>query len=91
LIRLEFEGGTVPNRSTTERGFITYDEMRDDHGQDFVVRESSSAAEPKVWLFITNADDCQGGHLHLNEEQAKNLRDALTAFLDEIPERWARQ
>lgn len=68
------------NRSTTERGFVIYDEFTDTYGNGVRVQESSSAEEPRVWLFTDGAGT---GTPHLNIEQATRVRDALDAFISE--------
>jgi hypothetical protein len=41
----------TPARSVTRRGFINYDEFTDSYGSNITVRQSSSAAGPRVWIF----------------------------------------
>ncbi len=72
-----------------ERGFITYDSIIDSYGAKVRVKESSSAECPKVWIFIEGgATENNDGAAHLNVEQAKLIRDALSKWIDEVPERW---
>lgn len=84
-----------PNRYTNDRGFIMYDTFLDDYGADVRVQESSSAEDPKVWIFVrggstASKDKANDGQAHLDVEQAERVRDALDTFLKEIPERWDR-
>lgn len=41
----------MPERSTTPRGFAVYDEFTDSYGARICVQQSSSAEEPRVWIF----------------------------------------
>jgi hypothetical protein len=85
----------LPNRSTTPRGFSTYDEFEDGYGAKVVVRESSAAIGPCVWVFLegggTERRD-QGkindGSGHFTYPQAIRLRNALDTFISEAQERW---
>ena len=43
---------STPNRSTTPRGFDTYDHLSDSYGASVTIRQSSAASGPHVWLFI---------------------------------------
>lgn len=73
-----------PDRSTTERGFIIYDEFTDTYGNQVRVQESSAATCAKVWIFCN--DGCFPAKKempHLNVEQARRVRDALDAFISE--------
>jgi hypothetical protein len=78
----------APNRSTTHRGFITYDEFNDSYGAEVVVRESSAALAPHVWVFIEggctepqDGSEKNHGAAHLTVEQATQVRDALNEFI----------
>lgn len=80
--------------TTTGRGFYDYAEVTDDRQAKVTVRESSAASGPHVWLFCDSSaayrDNNPGeASLHLNPEQARKVRDALTVFLEQIPERWS--
>jgi hypothetical protein len=82
---------TKPNRSTTERGFATYDEFKDDYGADVMIRESSAAQVegedrgPWVWFFVRGgAVDDNEGSAHLGPDQARRARDALSVWLREV-------
>lgn len=66
----------------TERGFALYAgfdhaDYRGDETRFFSVQESSLATERKVW--IGQGDE----RAHLNEDEARIVRDALTEFLGE--------
>jgi hypothetical protein len=74
------------NRSTTERGFVIYDEFTDTHGTGIRVQESSSAEESRCWIFADGTARGTSGAPHLNVEQAKRVRDALDAFISEHEE-----
>lgn len=95
---------TAPNRSTTERGFAIYGKFTDTHGSQVRVQESSSAGNPRVWIFachekpdpaLSDAIRQQLGRdpadlavmltpsPHLDLEQARQVRDALDAFIRE--------
>jgi hypothetical protein len=63
----------------TERGFAIYARLTDTNGYEVRVQESSSAEERKVWIFC--GPIAAGPTPHLNEDQARQVRDALTAFL----------
>ena len=71
-----------PNRSVTERGFITYDEFTDTYDATVTVRESSAATRSCVWV-NTQGGGVKGNHgsAHLDVRQAKRLRAALDAFI----------
>ena len=64
------EPETPPNRSVTPRGFTTYDEFTDTYGSKVVVRESSGAAGPRVWIF---ADYPDGPEQHLTPGDRQRL------------------
>ena len=72
-----------PDRSTTERGFVIYDEFTDTYGSKVRVQESSAATEPRCWIFASSDHGRDGASPHLNVEQAKRVRDALGAFICE--------
>jgi hypothetical protein len=60
----------------TPRGFGIWSEFTDRYGQKVTVVESSLATEACVW--VAPAD---GQNIHLNEPQATELRNALSAWL----------
>lgn len=83
-------------RRTTERGFAVYDTVpKDARGQRVRVQESSEIGGPYCWVFVDggaffppHADRCVPDYWHypqayLTVEQAKAVRDALTAFIDD--------
>lgn len=72
-----------PDRSTTERGFAVYDQFTDAYGSQVRVQESSSATEPRCWIFAAQRDDGESSSPHLDVEQARRVRDALDAFIRE--------
>jgi hypothetical protein len=79
----------TPKRAVSSRGFIQYDELTDSYGANCRVVESSAAAGPHVWIFVEDgAVKGNNGSAHLDVQQATRVRDALTAWLDEVPERW---
>jgi hypothetical protein len=61
---------------------VTYADFTDSYGANVIIRESSAADEPCVWVFVSNGV-VQGndGTAHLTVEQARVARDALTAFI----------
>jgi hypothetical protein len=69
----------------TERGFGMYADFPYDTYTNtpervrYTVQESSAASERKVW--VGSGQD----RAHLNEDQARAVRDALTEFLDDAP------
>jgi hypothetical protein len=66
----------------TDRGFADYADFRDSYGAHVRVRESSAAAEPKVWIFVDKIDIGNKGAIHLTVDQAKVLVAALKEWLD---------
>lgn len=76
----------------------------DSYGNIITIRESSAAMAPHVWIFNEgncHLDETPTPHIgipfgiakgslgtHLNVAQAKRVRDALTEFIDSVPERW---
>lgn len=83
----------------TPRGFHDYAEFIDTYGIQVTVRESSAATAPHLWIFVKSRDVYtdeplapgmvhSNGSTHLNQEQAKMLRDAIDYWLGEIPDRW---
>jgi hypothetical protein len=71
----------------TERGFaytaFEYQDYRSTPKRTFSIQESSLATERKVWI---GADDERA---HLNEAEARIVRDALTAWLGDETEEFA--
>ena len=79
---------STPNRSTTPRGFDTYDHLSDSYGASVTIRQSSAASGPHVWLFIEGGGTISPSHpndgsAHLDVEQARRVRDALDTFIAE--------
>lgn len=73
-----------------DRGFLTYGgrEIPTDYGHTIRVQESSSAEEPKVWLFISDSPHVDGHNPHLTLEQAIAVHAALGQFIEGVAERW---
>lgn len=76
-----------------DRGLYDYAKIIDDRGTSVVVRRSSAACRPYVWLFVTNAEgkdgvfhlgEWQGASMHMSVREAKLLRDALERFIDAV-------
>ena len=67
----------IPARSTTDRGFVIYDEFTDTYGHEVRVQESSLATDTRVWVFASD------GSAHLDIAQASRVRDALDTFIRE--------
>jgi hypothetical protein len=70
------------HRSFTPRGFEDFADLIDTHGQQIVVRESSSLA-PRVWIFVHSKE--LDPHLlvngaHLDPDQALVVAAALVEF-----------
>lgn len=81
-----------PPTAYNDRGFYDYGggPIPTSYGHTITVRESSSAEGPHVWLFIdTTGAVSKQGDPHLNLAQAITLREALSQFIDSIPERWS--
>ena len=80
-------------RTTDIRGFTTYDTFQDSYGAEVRVKESSSAEEPKVWIFVAGGktsglsgidrNDTNDGQAHLNEEQVDKVIAALQQWKKE--------
>lgn len=60
------------------------------HPVEIRVQESSAASGPHVWLFIDEAPGMDGREPHLSLADAIKIRDRLTQFIDDTPERWTR-
>jgi hypothetical protein len=74
-----------------DRGFHQYGPaFNDTYESEVCVVESSSAAEPCVWVFCTASMHRGAGDTapHLNKEQAEHLIRCLQSWINEIPERW---
>lgn len=67
----------------THRGFRIYaDDIIDSKGSKVSVVQSSSAEDDCVWIFAKN-EHWANPDPHLNVEQARIVRDALTEFINE--------
>ena len=58
-----------------------YTTFHDSNGNRILVKQSSSAEEPKAWIFCD--DGGQGDAPHLTVDQAKMVRAALDQFIIE--------
>lgn len=77
----------MSDRTRTERGFVIYDEIDTSYGHTVRVQESSAAMAPHCWLFVDDSPRSPGTYSpHLTVEQAVRVRDALTAFIDDVRE-----
>jgi len=70
-------------REETQRGFAIYANVHDAYGTLVRVQKSSSAEEARCWIFCQPHLNLRVPAPHLNVEQARVVRDALTAFIDE--------
>ena len=74
---------------TDERGFILYEDLTDSYGARVSVKESSNASGHHVWIFVEGGGvDNNNGSAHLDINQAKSIRDALSKFIDGVYDRW---
>jgi hypothetical protein len=80
----EIENAASPTEFT-QRGFAVYSRITDDRGGTLRIQESSAADDSYVWLFAESRHDTEPGHssIHLNADNACELRDALNGFLKE--------
>lgn len=60
------------------------------HPVEIRVQESSAASGPHCWMFIGKAPGEDFRDPHLSLADAIEIRDRLTQFIDEVPERWTR-
>ena len=68
----------------TGRGFPIYADFEDTYKAQVRVIESSSAERNCVWVFIDDGEiKDNDGAAHLTRKQAKKLRNALNAWLEE--------
>lgn len=83
-----------PPVPASDRGFMLYggSAVRTSYGHPVEIRvqESSAASGPHVWMFIDAASGMKGREPHLSLADAIEIRDRLTQFIDEVPERWTR-
>jgi len=71
---------------TSDRGFKHYPLIRTSYGHLLRVYESSAAFEPHLWLAVDAKDTSNGDdgemHVHLAEQEARELRDLLDWALE---------
>lgn len=69
----------------TERGFGKYGGFIDTYQTEVRVQESSAASEDRVWIFL-KPHEAYGveNALHLNVDQAKQLRKALKEWIKDV-------
>lgn len=80
---------TDENSIVDSNGFIIYGTITGSYGAKVTVKESSNAEAPHVWILIEEGSlDNNNAAARLNVEQACAVRDALTTFIDQIPDRW---
>lgn len=81
-----------PPVPASDRGFLLYGgaPVNTSSGHPVRVQESSSANGPHVWLFIDEAPGMSSRSPHLSLADAIEIRDRLTQFIDDTPERWTR-
>ncbi|MBI2934630.1 MAG: hypothetical protein HYY29_03565 [Chloroflexi bacterium] len=79
----------------TARGFCNYCEGKDTYGIPFLVRESSSATQRAVWVFVRDPEHTKDHlgtklypALHLSERNARRLIAGLQQFLGEEKREW---
>lgn len=66
----------------TDRGFGTYADFKDSYGASVVIRESSSAEQDAVWLFVRGGGvENNDGAAHLTTKQASVVITALQEWL----------
>jgi len=70
----------MPNTTQDERGFIVFDTFADTYGSKVTVKESSSAEENRVWVFVEPTQIDVKGAIHLNREGVDRLIAALDAW-----------
>jgi hypothetical protein len=70
----------MPSITHDERGFIVFDTFADTYGSKVTVKESSSAEEYKVWVFVEPGQIGVQGAIHLNREGVDQLIAALDAW-----------
>lgn len=68
---------------TTDRGFKIYTTFHDTYGTRVQVQESSSAEEPRVWIFCQPHLHLNVPAPHLNVEQARMVIAGLERFIRE--------
>lgn len=80
----------------TSRGFYNYGSpVETTYGEEVSLRESSAADGPHCWLYIKDGPDGRvledKSSAHMSLAQAVAIRDRLTAFIDQVPERWGEE
>lgn len=69
----------------TERGFANFAEFTDSYGAEVIVRQSSNAEMDAVWVFVDGGGITgNDGAMHLSVDEATQLRDALSDYLEWI-------
>lgn len=79
----------VPNRAKVSnvRGFGVYADFIDSYGAKVRVSQSSAASDDYIWIFIDGGTVNENeGSSHLNVEQARVIRDALSDWLKDVEE-----
>jgi hypothetical protein len=81
-----------PPVPASDRGFLLYggSAVRTSYGHPVEIRvqESSSARGPHCWLFVGEVPDSSSMDPHLSLADAIEIRDRLTQFIDDTPDRW---
>lgn len=81
-----------PPIPASARGFLLYggSAVRTSYGQPVEVRvqESSAASGPHCWLFVDQVRGSSSREPHLSLADAIEIRDRLTQFIDDTPDRW---
>ena len=81
-----------PPVPASARGFLLYggSSVRTSYGQPVEIRvqESSAASGPHCWLFVDTVHGSSSREPHLSLVDAIELRDRLTQFIDDTPDRW---
>ena len=68
------------------RGFLEFCRLVDDYGAEVVVKESSADPLDRAWIFIEGGalgrSDGNNGSAHITVRNAKQIRDALDAWIE---------
>lgn len=64
----------------SDRGFFYWTPIETAYGHRLTVHESPAAWVPHMWLRVEHSDDCLAAHLTV--DQARTLRDQITAWLE---------
>jgi hypothetical protein len=82
-----------PPLPASDRGFMLYGGSpvltSYGHPVEIRVQESSAASGPHCWLFCGDSASVKSGDPHLSLADAIEIRDRLTQFIDDVPERWS--